>query len=54
MQVAVEKGLIEFTWIDGKINPADGLPEPLERVKHRHFCNLIDMVLYKVDSVMAA
>lgn len=41
---AVSKGLVEFKWIDGKINPADGLTKPLDTTKHAHFRSLMGMM----------
>ena len=44
---AVENGQIEFKWIDGTMNPADGFTKPLNRLHHTHFRNLLNMVTHK-------
>ena len=46
---AYNRGDIEFRWIDGHSNPADGLTKPLERVKFLQFKELINLHDCTVD-----
>ena len=46
---AVNNGLVEFKWIDGKINPADGLTKPLDSIKHANFRSLMGMMEAEKD-----
>jgi hypothetical protein len=40
----MEKGTVEFVWIKGDDNMADGLTKPLEHIKFQRFRELLRMV----------